>query len=61
MKNNSSMKNLENSDKMNNFSDIDNEIFFRGDFDNKKFANLNDIEVGNLVAYIMRNWFHYWW
>ncbi len=36
-------------------SGIDNDIFVREDFDGKKFSDLSEIEVENLVAYIMRN------
>ncbi len=43
---------------MKNISGIDNEYFFRGDFEGRKFSELDEIEVEKLVAYIMRNWFH---
>ena len=47
--------NNENNNQMKDISGIDNEYFFRGDFDNKKFSDLNESEVESLVAYIMRH------
>ena len=54
MKKLSSLFNKGKEDNMKKISGIDNEYFFRGDF-NEKFSNLNEVEVENLVAYIMRN------
>ena len=56
MKKLSSKNNNKKNDKMKEISEIDNEFFFRGDFDNKKFSDLNETEVESLVAYIMRHW-----
>ncbi len=40
---------------MDKFSEIDNELFFRQELEGKKLSNLDELEVENLVAYIMRN------
>ncbi len=45
---------------MKKISGVDNDFFFRGDFENKNFSNLDEVEVENLVEYIMRNWFHFY-
>ncbi len=50
-------KNKGKNETMKKISSVDNDYFFRGDFDDKKFSNLDEVEVENLVAYIMRNWF----
>ena len=49
-----SRNNGQYNNKRKELSSIDNEYFFRGDFDTKKFSDLNESEVENLVAYIMR-------
>ena len=51
----SSFFNKRKNKEMKDLSGIDNEYFFRGDFEGKKFSNLDELEVENLVAYIMRN------
>ena len=62
MKRFSSIFNKDKKEEKQDFTSIDNDYFFRGDFDKKKFSNLNELEVESLVAYIMRNGFHnrYW-
>ena len=54
MKKNSAKFEKDNGEIRRDLSGIDNEYFFRGDFENQRFSNINEIEVENLISYIMR-------